>query len=230
MTLYNLIVSDPAWPFSDKLAMSKTKRSAESQYSVMTDDDIINLKVKDIIADDAVLLLWVPSSKLDVGLKCLNSWGFKLSGTWIWVKTKQNPLNNLQKVIFKIIKQDKKKYKKLISDYISSFNMNDILNFFMGHLFRQTHELCLVGTRGKYTKLLKNKSQRSVFIGPALKPHSKKPEELQNRLDIMFPDVQNKLEMFARRDRPGWTCTGWECPSTWHCDIRDEIERLAKLP
>ena len=99
----------------------------------------------------------------------------------------------------------------------------------MGHCFRQTHELALIGTRGKYTQILQNRSQRSVHISPSLSKHSEKTEELQNRLDIMFPN-ETKLEMFARRERPGYTCVGWESPSTIKEDIRDSIERLAKLP
>jgi len=230
MSKFGLMVSDPPWFFFDRLKMSNTKRGAESQYKVMSDEDIINLNVKSIVADDAVLALWVPGSKLQVGLDCSKNWGFEVTQTWIWVKTKQNPLVTLEKDIFQIIKkQDPSEYRKLISEKISSFSLDDAINFFMGHCFRQTHELALVGTRGRYTKLLQNKSQRSVHISPALPKHSEKPEELQNRLDIMYPN-ENKLEMFARRDRSGYTCIGYDCPSTLKEDIRDSIESLAKMP
>ena len=46
-------------------------------------------------------------------------------------------------------------------------------------------------------------------------------------LDIMFPgDDINKIELFARRDRPGWKCIGNENPSTIGQDIRDSLEIL----
>lgn len=225
---FNVVVCDPPYEFSDKLTMSKTKRGSETQYDVLKDQDITALKVKDICADDCVLALWVPGSKLDVGMECCKAWGFAVTQTWIWVKTKQRPLTSLHKSILKILKKDPGQYKKLISEAINSIDINDILNFFMGRCFRQTHELVLIGTRGKYTKMLKNKSQRSVYIGPALKVHSKKPEELQNRLDIMFSG--KKLELFARRDRDGYVCVGDECPSTSGEDIRDSVDRLSKLP
>lgn len=37
--------------------------------------------------------------------------------------------------------------------------------------------------------------------------HSRKPDEIQDRIDLMYPGLP-KLELFARRQRPGWTCTG----------------------
>ena len=38
----------------------------------------------------------------------------------------------------------------------------------------------------------------------------------------MFP-TQTKLELFARRHRPGWTCLGNELDGL---DIRDALEQL----
>lgn len=221
----NVIACDPAWSFSDRLLMSATKRGAESNYSVMTDKDIINLDVPGVCASECVLVLWVPSSKIEVGIECCNKWGFTVSQTFIWVKTKQNPLVNLGKDIYKILKkEDKNDFKKLISEKIEEFDISDVLNFFMGHCFRQTHEIALVATKGKYTKLLKNRSQRSVYIGPALSKHSQKPEELQDRLDIMFPGESIvKLELFGRRPRKGWEVLGNDIDGL---DIREALEKF----
>jgi N6-adenosine-specific RNA methylase IME4 len=91
----------------------------------------------------------------------------------------------------------------------------------MGRLFRQTHEICLIGTRGKIYKQLANKSQRSVGFAENLR-HSAKPEDLQDSLEIMFPKAR-KLELFARRIRPDWTCLGNEIDGK---DIRDALAAL----
>jgi N6-adenosine-specific RNA methylase IME4 len=203
--------------------MSKTKRGASSNYSVMTDDEIMNLDIPGVCASECVLVFWVPSSKISFGVKCCENWGFTVSQTFVWVKTKQNPLINLGKDIYKILKKEKKEdLKKLISEKIVEFDVGDVLNFFMGHCFRQTHEIALIATKGKYTKLLKNRSQRSVDISPALPKHSQKPEELQNRLDIMFGDVK-KLELFARRERNGWNTLGNDIDGL---DIREALEKF----
>src|SRR6266705_3225482 len=97
---FNLIISDPAYSFEDKLTMNSTKRGAVSQYkSVMSHEDIINIKIKDIAADNAIMALWVPSSLLDIGLKALENYGFAHKQTFIWVKSKNEPLLKLKKQI-----------------------------------------------------------------------------------------------------------------------------------
>lgn len=209
-----IIVMDPPWKFNDKLGMSSVKRGAASNYSVLNDNDIINLSVNNIAASDAILCLWCPSSKLDVGLKAVEKYGFKFKQTHVWVKTKKDPL-------FKL--------KKDIKNGINSFNLDDILNFGMGHLFRNVHELVLVGTKGKIYKKLKNKSQRTVHFWPTTK-HSTKPEILQDKLDIMFKGSNcKKIEMFARRQRKGWICVGNEVKGPYFGeDIRDSIDRLSR--
>jgi N6-adenosine-specific RNA methylase IME4 len=219
---YSAVILDPPWTFSDKLEMSNVKRGAASQYKVLDNQEIVNLDIKSIAEDNAILALWVPSTLLPIGLEAMENYGFDFKQTWIWVKTKKDPLESLKKDLKKAIKAGTD-----ISATVDAFNLDNVLAFYMGHLFRQTHEICLIGTRGKVSKLLKNKSQRSVSFKDVGK-HSAKPEILQDRLDIMFPDVQNKLEVFARRARTGWETIGNQSPTNTipNEDIRDAIERL----
>lgn len=93
----------------------------------------------------------------------------------------------------------------------------------MGHLFRNKHEVALIGTRGQYTKMLKNRSQSTVLPIEDHK-HSQKPETLQNSLELMFDGPY--LELFARRARPNWVCLGNECQTTFGEDIRDSLAKL----
>jgi N6-adenosine-specific RNA methylase IME4 len=222
-----LLVIDPPYSFSDKLSMSDVKRSPESQYkSVLDNHAILNLKVSEISADDAVLALWVPSTLIEFGLECMKAYGFEFKQTWIWVKSKKEPLGKLKKQIKKAAK--KKADIDEICGLIDNFDLNDSLNFYMGRIFRQTHEVCLIGVRGKVHKSLKNKSQVSVFIGPNPK-HSEKPEALQDRLEKMYPDYVKRLELFARRGRTGWSCWGNECENSLNMDIRESIEKYRNL-
>lgn len=223
-----ILVIDAPWTFSDKLSMSDIKRSPESQYkSVLGNKEILNLDIKSIAADDAILALWVPSTLLEFGMEVMKAYGFEFKQTWIWVKSKKEPLKELKKQIKKELqgynwRTGGGKAEDLFK-LIDNFDLNDSLGFYMGRIFRQTHEVCLVGIRGKVHKSLKNKSQVSVFIGPNPK-HSEKPEALQDRLEKMYPDYVNRLELFARRDRDGWDCRGNECKSSLNEDIRDSIE------
>ncbi len=200
---FDVILSDPAWTFDDSLAMSSVPRGADANYSTMSIADIAALPVKEVTADDgAVLAMWVPSSMLTEGLHVMKSWGFEQKQTLIWVKTK--------------------KEKSLAK--LSSSNLNDSLGFGMGRLFRQCHELCLIGISStKVYKKLKNKSQRSSFLA-SNDGHSIKPNHLHESLGKMFDGP--KLEMYARRLYPGWTTIGNEvCGGE---DIRTSLEELAK--
>lgn len=200
---YKVISADPPWDFSDGLKKMKNpvKRSARSQYETLSREEVMNLDVASL-ADPSgcVLALWVPGTLLQDGLDVMNAWGFNHKQTYIWVKTKKEP--------FKALHDEE--------------NLENVLAFGMGRLFRQTHELALIGTSGKTVyPHLKNKSQRSVSFETNA-GHSIKPEKLQDSLDIMFPDVL-KLELFARRARTGWTCIG---DGVTGKDIRESIQEL----
>ena len=240
MAKYDLIISDPPWEFSDGLTMADTPRGAAANYSILDIEAIKGLEVSKLAKDNSILVLWVPSSMLQEGLDTMKSWKFEQKQTFIWVKVKQtkgltDPLKGLHKQIRKFIKKECKKdifkaseclegVKKLFDE----FDINDILSLYMGHLFRQTHEIALIGTKGSVYGQLAVKNQRSVLLDRNF-GHSAKPEGLQDRLDIMFPTFR-KLEIFARRERDGWETVGLECPSTPNEDIRDSIKRLQKEP
>lgn len=198
---FNLIVSDPPWSFDDRLQKMKSpvRRSAVSQYDVMGPTQVANIDVKSVAdPDHCVLALWVPSTLLREGLNVMAEWGFNFKQTFIWVKVKKSA--------------DKET------------DMNRMTSVGMGRLFRQSHEIALIGTMGKVYGHLKNKAQRSVEFD-INKGHSSKPALLQDRLDLMFPEG-NKLEMFARTIRPGWTQVGNGIDGK---DINDAIQELVTL-
>lgn len=203
---FNLIVADPPWQMSDKLTMGGIKRGAASNYSVLSIDDICKIPIADISCEDAVLALWVPSSIINAGLKVMSSWGFAQKQTIIWIKTKKDILK--------------------IKDKILSINdFENLLSFGMGRIFRQCHEVVLLGIKGKIYSNVKNKSIRSVFFSSPTK-HSAKPECLQDKLEKIFPDFTNRLELFSRRVRNGWQGAGLEYPQYPGEDILESISRL----
>lgn len=238
MKTFRVIVADPPWIFNDELKMSDVKRSAASNYDVMTISDIKKLPIKDFADPNGCLLaLWVPSSLLQDGLDTMKAWGFTQKQTYVWVKTKKESLNSLiPSLVTTAIdlagdlkhgvwgpKAKHATVKKAIKETAKKFSLQDILAFGMGRLFRQTHEICLIGTsNNKIYKILADKSQRSVSLAENLK-HSAKPEHLQNSLDQMFPNTP-KMELFARRHRPNWVCLGNEI-----CNGEDIRDSLAKL-
>ena len=225
---FQVIVADCPWSFTDSLKMSDVARGAQANYSTMSISDIKSLPVNDVCdLDGAVLCLWVPGSLLQEGLDTMKAWGFNHKQTYVWVKTKKLPFRLFVKET--VIHCAKIGYlagvalRKALTDQTNEFKLDSLLSFGMGRLFRQTHEICLIGTtNNKIYKKLDNKSQRSVSFGENLK-HSAKPEHLQDSLEIMFPKTR-KLELFARRIRPGWTCLGNEV-----CNGEDIRVSLSKL-
>lgn len=219
---FQVITADFPWNFNDSLTMSDTARGASSNYNTMSNSDLLNLKIKEIAdPEGCVLALWVPSSLLSIGLQCLESYGFEHKQTYIWVKTKKEPLNLISKI------------KNITKNDILNFKIKDILAFGMGRLFRQTHEICLIGINNKKIyKKLKNKSQRSVSFATNLK-HSAKPDDLQDSLELMFPSTEeykiNYLELFARRNKKNWVCVGNQASLSLDEDINDSLKKLEKL-
>lgn len=76
-------------------------------------------------------------------------------------------------------------------------------HFGMGYIVRGAHETCLICTRGKIRPL--HRGQRSRFRAPVGR-HSEKPERFFEIVERLMPGPY--IELFARRQRPGWVCLG----------------------
>lgn len=69
-------------------------------------------------------------------------------------------------------------------------------------------ELCLLGTRGRMVRH-KQKNNTPQLVEALRTRHSEKPEEVRHRIEDLFGDVP-RIELFARRQSPGWDCWGNE--------------------
>jgi N6-adenosine-specific RNA methylase IME4 len=78
-------------------------------------------------------------------------------------------------------------------------------HFGTGYILRNAGEPFLIATRGapKTTRAI-----RSVIIAP-VREHSRKPDEAFDAASRLMPGVQ-RLELFSRQNRPGWTSWGDE--------------------
>jgi N6-adenosine-specific RNA methylase IME4 len=83
-------------------------------------------------------------------------------------------------------------------------------HFGLGAWNRNQHEQLLVATRGGFSPPPPDLRQPSV-INAKRGRHSQKPTAVYERLERMYPHAA-KLELFARRARPGWTAWGNEAP------------------
>jgi len=78
----------------------------------------------------------------------------------------------------------------------------------MGYWFRGRHELLLVGTKGSMSPPGTDARYDSV-IRDKRGEHSVKPEKVYEIIEFMYPEAQ-RLELFARKEREGWTSWGNE--------------------
>jgi N6-adenosine-specific RNA methylase IME4 len=69
-------------------------------------------------------------------------------------------------------------------------------------------EICLVGKKGKFPTPRGSRKERQ-FLSEMRGVHSKKPDEIRQRITKMFP-TQKKLELFARQTSDGWDVWGNE--------------------
>lgn len=185
MTHYDLILADPPWHFTNYAAdepglMHDRSRGANRHYPTMTTGDICQMPVADMVADDAVLLMWATWPHLPDSLRVIEAWGFEYKTlAWVWVKA--NPSG--------------------FGHYMG-----------MGYWTRSNSEPCLLGVRGKG---LRRKSKGVLsLIYSAVREHSRKPDEQYDKIAALFGEDIRCLEMFARRERPGWDVYGNEVDGT----------------
>jgi len=78
-------------------------------------------------------------------------------------------------------------------------------------------ELCLVFKKGKIPQPRGARNEKQL-IRKLRSEHSKKPEEVRNSIESMFP-TQNKIELFAREKPNGWDVWGLDVQ-----EIYDDVE------
>jgi N6-adenosine-specific RNA methylase IME4 len=79
-----------------------------------------------------------------------------------------------------------------------------------GYWVTGEHELLLIGTRGNVPAPAPGTQSPSVIAAP-VGEHSEKPEAFARLIESYFPNLP-KVELNARRARPGWVTWGNEAP------------------
>jgi N6-adenosine-specific RNA methylase IME4 len=76
----------------------------------------------------------------------------------------------------------------------------------LGRWTMGTVEICLLGTRGRPQRVTKNVRQ---LVVAARREHSRKPDEVRNRIVELMGDVP-RVELFCRLRHTGWDAWGNE--------------------
>jgi N6-adenosine-specific RNA methylase IME4 len=180
-TDYRVIAADPPWAFKSNSA-ARPGRNAMRHYDCMSLGDINALPVSGIVADDAILFLWITGPFMAIGahLPLMKAWGFKPSGMgFVWIKL--NP------------------------KAASLFFLEQDLAMGGGFTTRKNAEFCLIGKRGRSVR--QSAGVHEVIIEPR-REHSRKPDKFFKRVQEYSEGPY--LEMFARQPRKGWDSFGLE--------------------
>lgn len=145
-------------------------------------------------AADCMLFCWTTMTSIAHGLELLQRLGFKYKTHGVWVKVKRE-------------------HGTLI---LGEPEPREILSMGIGQYLRGTHEVFLIGTRGRGFAVRSDaRDIPSVLFAPVprrdadgQKLHSSKPDAF---FDLVRRRVNGRLlEMFARAPRDGWDVHGAE--------------------
>ena len=81
---FRVIVIDPPWTFGNTESIS----NRSIPYPTMSIDEIINIDIQGIAADDCILWLWTTNTHLPQAFEIINTWDFEYKTMLIWVKDK----------------------------------------------------------------------------------------------------------------------------------------------
>lgn len=123
-------------------------------------------------------------------------------------------------------------YKTIGFNWFKKNKIADSWFWGLGYWTRQNTELCLLGTKGKPSRVSRAISQVIDFdnsfdmfdteeIETKIEGHSKKPDMVRNRIVELCGDLP-RIELFARQTYEGWDVMGYEIDGK---DIRDLIKQ-----
>jgi N6-adenosine-specific RNA methylase IME4 len=84
---FQVVIADPPWNFSGN-SVEKPGRNARRHYPTMQLADIEALPIREIVAKDALLLLWVTVPFAEHGFRVLKAWGFRYASQLVWPKAR----------------------------------------------------------------------------------------------------------------------------------------------
>lgn len=178
---YGVVLADPAWRF---LTWSKKGqgKSPDRHYHTMTLDEIKALPVRERCAENAVLMMWVIDTHLQMAFEVIEAWGFTFKTVgFTWAKTTKDGTGF-----------------PIGTGFWTRANPEMALEA------EQESERALLATTKKPPKR-QDAGVRRLIVAPR-REHSRKPDETYDRIERLVNGPY--LEMFSRNDRPGWDSWG----------------------
>ena len=205
---YQTIVADPPWFYNSQSKQREDGTASAGigachHYESMTALDIMAMPVPRLAADRCHLYLWATCPLLPDALQVMGAWGFTwVTIAFVWVKMNKGAWHKAQHQINQLSMFDTP------NEQVSEF-MDNLAWFGPGFYTGSNVELVLLGRRGKpFAHADGHKASQMIFAPRG--GHSQKPEQMQDRIEWMYPTATPRLELFARRTRKNWTVFGNE--------------------
>lgn len=154
--------------------------AAAKFYPTMTDDELMAMPVSNLLHKKSVVFMWATSPRLDFAIDLLRHWGLTYRG-----------------VAFTWVKTKQDGTPIGAQGVRPSF-------------VKPTAEFVLVAsmTNKGRPQQIADESIKHIVLAPK-QEHSRKPDAVHERINALYPEA-SKLEMFARREMPGWKVWGNE--------------------
>lgn len=196
---YAAIYIDPPWKF-EVWGGTIGSRTASSHYPVMTIEEIAEIPLWSIMADDCAVFMWSTWTHLPEALWLAGQWGLEYKTcAFNWVK-----LNKMQRDT-----------PFTGMGYWTRANSEPCLLFTKGSPRRKSKDVpqMLIDWQGGLFE--------TETIATPIGRHSEKPQAIYERIEALVPGAY--CEVFARKARPGWDVYGNEIDGR---DIRDVLQAV----
>jgi N6-adenosine-specific RNA methylase IME4 len=79
---FGCVYADPPWQYGNQ----GTRAATDNHYGTMSIDDLCEMPVSDLVADDAHLHLWTTNAFVREAFRLIDAWGFEYRSMFVWVK------------------------------------------------------------------------------------------------------------------------------------------------
>jgi N6-adenosine-specific RNA methylase IME4 len=87
---FRTVYADPPWRFTNRTGKMAPEHKRLSRYATMTMEEIFELPVAAVAAEQSHLYLWVPNALLAEGLETMRRWGFTYKSNIVWYKIRKD--------------------------------------------------------------------------------------------------------------------------------------------
>jgi len=87
---YGTILADPPWRFTNRTGKIAPEHGRLTRYPTLKLDEIMEIPVSLVAAEQSHLYLWVPNALLAEGLEVLKAWGFEYKANIVWHKVRKD--------------------------------------------------------------------------------------------------------------------------------------------